>query len=485
MHMRNDEILECAACKSQSSDKVKLKRLCQDHILCVKCIRSENCRIKLQCNFCNHAISRLCFQCMLPYHFPLTQNISHPIHTYCKFCIKCFDNNLCKVCKPDFSNKGNHRRVSECYFCRDQNFESSIMICNNHGLCINCLNYFSKLPMEDLHIVDCKFCEDALKLNFSNKSNSSFVKGLEDKKLSNEEKKSIAMNPQPPFNNPKKNTFAANASEKMNTSFLKPESSNQNKNVPLESENVLNSNLSPSNIKNQQSAFDEYPNFVSNPNELSQNISGNYKSVESYYEHSSHNNLNTSNYIQEHNYLSVSQNYPNNLNQSYDYNFYGSEHSYIQNPETSTKNSQFSYNSALSSQVYKISTFSKCGKHNTDCIFFEDCHHYQCYFCISEGFEQKFNKFLNSLNSRNLNWLNKSHNSLGCKIKNCFNKLCVPFDYVKHIAENICSSNNYPQQIASHYQLFFEGIKTTFFICPSCTYTSGYYFQKKCLYCNT
>lgn len=535
-HMHKYQSLECAICKS-NINKIKLKRLCQNHFLCSKCIRFENCRDKLKCNFCNHAISRLCAECILPYHLPVVPNKIHPFHSYCNVCVKNLDEYICKICKPNYKQKEDYRREKECYFCREMSCNSLIPMCKNHFLCYSCIVFFSNFSLKDLHIIDCDYCEDALRQHCENKTKAKLLEDIENKQLlneANEEKKALVINSHSLLNNPR-NAFASekNSEQLKNKKELKFQGHYREEEIDsyksLDHSNMLydaknakidekkesalpsepcvvnkslcySSELMPSNqklttsfskpelidTKNQHLAYKENPNIIYNLNEVSyhnKNFLANYKSAEPCYDHLSQNVPNVYNY-QEYNYPSnAPQKYPNNLDSSYDFNFDVNNYSYIQNSGTSIKNSQYSDDLSLSSQSYQVQTYSKCVKHNTDCIFFEDCHHYQCYHCISEVFERKFNKFLESLSSRDLNWLNKSHKSLGCKIKHCINKFCVPFDYVKHIAENICLSNGYPQEIAHHYQLFFEGIKATFFICPNCTYTSGYYFEKKCLYC--
>ncbi|OMJ66191.1 hypothetical protein SteCoe_37064 [Stentor coeruleus] len=547
IHMHINQNLECAVCKLKNMSNRKLKRLCQDHFLCNSCIRYGNCRVNLQCNYCNHAISRLCAECILPYHLPIAPNIAHPIHSYCYSCINNEDY-LCRYCKPNSNDKVKNRNKEECYYCRDLNTESLIPMCEDHRLCNNCIKFFSKLSLKDLHIINCKFCEDVLRLNCEKKTNDIYNK-------SSEEKKNVAINSESALTNPRKKTYefagknsnkqqisderelqqqsyyrevqvdsykspdytkntgtnanrfvlpseplavnkGSNSSQSISSKsnstayFPKPKSCNPNPNLNLENRHLSKNNSSLTNDKIQCFTFGNNPNILNNPNEVSRYHENSLHNFNQYYEDLPQNNQNTFNFIKEQNYSpSIPQSYSNILDSSYGYNLYGSEHSHIQYSGTQStefidRSSQYVDDSALVSKSFEASNNSKCNKHNADCLFFKDCHHYQCYYCIFEAFERKFNKFLNSLNSRDLDWLNKPHKNLGCKVKNCFNKFCIPFDIVKHIAESICSTYDYPEVIAHHYQLFFEGIKTTFFICPHCTFTSGYYFQKKCLYCN-
>lgn len=166
------------------------------------------------------------------------------------------------------------------------------------------------------------------------------------------------------------------------------------------------------------------------------------------------------------------------------YNTYSSQNSYS-NPSNAyiypnSSSPSYSTGNALISPPKNI-----CKIHMSDYYLFESCSHYQCHYCITTNFRKKFNKFLTYLSTRNIDKLNNPQKGLlGCPIKGCPNKYCIPYDYVKHEALEICNSKNYPQILSEHYQLHFEGIRATFFNCPSCTYPSGYYFEKKCLYCN-
>ncbi|OMJ85336.1 hypothetical protein SteCoe_13369 [Stentor coeruleus] len=167
-----------------------------------------------------------------------------------------------------------------------------------------------------------------------------------------------------------------------------------------------------------------------------------------------------------------------------DYNTHNFENNYgnplnAYNYPNSTSTSHSTSNALINSRT------KMCEIHMSNYYYFESCSHYQCYYCIASNFKKKFNKFLTYLSTRNIDKLNNQRKGLlGCPIKLCSNKCCIPYDYVKHEALEICNSKNYPQILSEHYQLYFEGIRAIFFNCPKCSYPSGYYFEKKCLYCD-
>lgn len=112
-----------------------------------------------------------------------------------------------------------------------------------------------------------------------------------------------------------------------------------------------------------------------------------------------------------------------------------------------------------------------------------ECFHPKCETCIGFRFTQDFMEFLNRLNIKDLTWLKKKQFMISCPVQNCYNKMCIPFEYVNKIAIEILKLQRLNLGLIHTFALVFEGISPNFSICSNCQFVKVCTFVNYCIWC--
>lgn len=437
--------------------------------LIIYCDKGQNIIRKFTCIKCLNMIDNP--NCKI-------KNIKCPYnHFYCSYC---FEESLykkgidCQFCMTLYKLGADYN----CIFCKDEFKTGHVQLCKNHNVCLICINNLSDYELElYTKVFGCSECIE----NF--KSHKVIIRKNQNKSLQNQDSlESYTQNPKKKDENmldnlcslPNNKYKTINSSidtdsfqkQEKGTSLYSIENFEESKNIPLV-KSTRNINSSKPNSKKTDS-LDKQCSVISiknkqNPLETSINkIGGTMTNII---------------YSLPKNIVSTNKD-DSNINTDCKSE---SRSNSIDKQQVDGKNKEESLEN-----LYKLNT--KPDKNLTFCCGKQvermECSHPLCQKCIENAFENKFNYFIKLIIERNYDLLNSISWEIGCYKNECYLKVCFPYELVKNIALKIVQTRNYPEKLAYHFDLLFEGIKYNFHECQICKFVTGDKPGGTCMWCN-
>lgn len=431
----NNQKVNCHECRKQ----IDYLNFCNIHPLCKNCFNSLTINRNKKCNKCINIFQTACKNCFSVVKIEGERIVNlackkNPKDFYCSICfvdIKTSRNCSCTACLQLYEpcNK------NCCYLCKKKKKIDGDFWCSQHRLCIDCQfssNYILEIYKNNLGCENCKLISitesfgrshEIAKHKFSN-----FEGEDEKKQVFTEEKKF--------------------------------------ENSLYDSQTLSSRKLTGKNEK----YFINYPKADFAPNPCQKSIENSLDSAEKL-------NAKTESSLKNHgDYIGfISQENPSfeSLNLEKGQN--------ISNPiEKINESFQVKLEEMMKPKCEENSKYIICCGQS---VQKNECGHPICKQCLEKLFEKKFNYFISLILEGRLEVLNNTSWEIGCFKEECYLKVCFPFSLFEHIAKRIVIEKRLPEEISTHFDLCFEGIKYYFYKCTKCNYYTGDKPGKGCMWC--
>ena len=443
---------------------------CEKHRFCEICFKFRMDTLRIgNCLKCRNLKEDGCRNCYTIITYP-NYKIYNPMcekykHFYCE---ACFTNNkirysttFCNDCKLLYNTS--HDTFTNCILCTNPLFEPSYHICGLHRLCWRCKNLVSSENIKAYtEIINCSECKQhgyaylSIPSKWTGSTSSISTNSLVGQL-------SITENPAQVLYIPSKYV----------TPSTNPISNATTDNYPqLENLNSINSS-NPNLIQPNNTSQFNYPNLpahqfpdtntYNNPQPYHANMQTDFNSTG--YQFFNPQVPNGIQYFTADAEVAItSLSGPADV-QQIDYQNYAQSHNIV-------SQGNVAINPALVCCDFQREPM--------------ECNHPKCPECITSKFYVTYQKFIQECLNKNLKWLNEQKHGIGCShVRDCFNRLCIPFEEVNSVALLVLKERGLDEGLADYFSLVFEEIPAKFSICRKCGCVKICFTVDYCYFCRS